>query len=175
MDESDHERYLEVWTRCQPVLTAYVASLMGDVHSVDDLMQEVALTCWRNFPDYDPSRPFLPWALGIARNHALKTWRDRPRGLLPLGEDLAETLAAAVEIEAEAQSARTRALRRCLQTLPDGSRQTLRLVYGESMEQQAAADALGMAHGALRTRLTRLRNALRECIERRLRQEVSDG
>ena len=174
MNEPDHERFLEVWTRCQPMVATYLASLVG-MRQVDDLIQEVALTCWRRFADYDPERPFLHWALGVARNHALKSWAERARIPLPLGDQVAESLAAAAEDDLTEIPQRNEALRHCLDGLPEASQQVVHLVYGEGQDQERVAETLGLSHGTLRTRLSRLREVLRGCIERRLRMEADDA
>ena len=172
MDDS-HDRFLRAWSATQPVLAAYLMSLVGNHHVADDLIQEVAITCWKRFADYDTTRPFLPWALGIARIQVFSAWRARSRQPQALDEDVAANLEAETPAEEPALADRVQALRTCLEGLPEASRQVVQVVYGQDMEQTEAAERLGTSHGALRVRLTRLREVLRACIERRLRHEGS--
>ena len=86
MVESDEARDMRrklnvLWTNAHIVVSGYVRSMVIDFHLAEDVLQETAATVAEKFADYDQSRPFLPWALGIAKNkilHALRTSsRDR--------------------------------------------------------------------------------------------------
>ena len=165
-----HIRFHARWAAAQPVLTAYALGLVGPA-GADDLVQECALTCWRRFEDYAEDRDFLAWALGIARNHALHVWRARQRQREELCQHLGtipDLLAQAVEQESADLALRGVALRTCLEELPPRQRQVLDVVYAGEGDQVAAARQLGLAHGTLRVRLSRLRTLLRACIDRRM-------
>ena len=63
---------------------------------------------------------------------------------------------------------RREALEKCLERVPAKSRELLELRYHQGMEPKEIGPRVGMAPGAVRVSLLRIRSALRDCIERRL-------
>lgn len=59
-------RFLEIETS----LYRYVCAVAPVPQDARDIVQETALALWENYDRYDPSRPFLPWALRVVRNKA---------------------------------------------------------------------------------------------------------
>lgn len=51
---------------------AFVRSMLRDRGLCHDVFQEVALTLWEQASRYDASRPFGPWARGIAANKVIE-------------------------------------------------------------------------------------------------------
>ena len=49
------------------MVAAFVLSIIPDFHQAEDVLQQVAVVLVREFGQFDTSRPFLPWALGIAQ------------------------------------------------------------------------------------------------------------
>ena len=76
VDEAARERFLTIFLVAQPSLRSYVQALVGPETDADDLVQEVSLTLWREYAQYDPTLSFIAWAIGIARNHVARYRRD---------------------------------------------------------------------------------------------------
>ena len=66
-----------LWSEAQPVVAAMVAGAVVDFQHSEDLVSQVAETVVMKFDDYDRSRPFTPWALGITRNIILRHYERR--------------------------------------------------------------------------------------------------
>ena len=58
-------------------IRAFIGSMLRDRTLCDDTFQEVALTLWEQADRYEASRPFGPWARGIAANKVLERRRLR--------------------------------------------------------------------------------------------------
>ena len=67
MDPATRQAFAQ-WTLAQPAVSAFVHAWVQDRAERDDVLQEVAVAVLESYEAYDPSRPFLPWALGIARH-----------------------------------------------------------------------------------------------------------
>jgi|SRR5688572_11777929 len=65
------EQFTRLWTEAQPLIAGYINSFEPEFDRAEDLLQDVAVILLRKFPEYDPQRPFVAWAIGIARD--LKT------------------------------------------------------------------------------------------------------
>ena len=85
LEEDQQIRFTQLWTDAQPTVNQYVASLVRDQWAVRDIVQNTSLALLRKFKDYDPSRPFLPWALGVAKFEILGHQRDSTRKPIPSG------------------------------------------------------------------------------------------
>jgi RNA polymerase sigma-70 factor, ECF subfamily len=72
MDQKASEQLARLWTESQPVVASYILSIIPNFHQAEDVLQQVAAALVGEFQRFDPSKPFLPWVLGIARNLALK-------------------------------------------------------------------------------------------------------
>ena len=156
-----------LWTQAQPAVSAFVSALVGDRSLRDEVLQDVAVAVLESFPAYDPGRPFLPWALAIAR-HEVGNLRRR-QGRLParLSERAEEALAASVAETGESERERLAFLDDCLRLLRGRPREVCDLRYRAGLPTGRIARMLGMQPNTVVKALQRVREELRECIERR--------
>lgn len=172
--KSQEDRMVHVarlWSSAQPVVSAMIAGTVFDFHDAEDLVAEVAETAVRKFDQYDPTRPFAPWALGIARNLLLHYYQRRSdRRQAYLDDQALESIASAHLEIADELPARQAALQECIQAIRGKSRRVLEMRYGHDLKPEAVADALNMSRNAVWVMLHRIRTALRNCIEHKLTQ-----
>ncbi len=162
-----------LWSKAQPAVAAMVAGAVVDYHDAEDLVAEVAELIVMKFDEYDPSRPFLPWALGIARNLVLRYYERRAgERCYRFDERTLDLLAHAHMETADEIPARLAALRACVQSIRGKSRQVLDMRYVHGLKPHAIAEALGMTRNAVWVMLHRVRIALADCIRQRLPQGV---
>lgn len=162
------ERFTRCWTLAQPAVASYIAAVVPDFHATEDLLQNVAVACLRKFAQYDERRPFVAWALGMAKIELLRTRRAQARLPILWDDTLLEDLAGVCEeLEPEMQ-VREWALGECLRELKGRSLDLVRLRYQEALKPSAIAERLGLGGVAVRVALNRVRAALRQCIERRI-------
>jgi RNA polymerase sigma-70 factor (ECF subfamily) len=164
----DNERFTRDWTRVQPVVASYINSLIPDFHAAEDLLQDVAVILLRKYGEYDPSRPFVAWAIGVARLEVLSARRDLARCPLARVPGLAEAVAAAHAEMADELDARAAALRECVARIEGRPREVLRLRYELALPPREITSRVSMTAGAVRVLLSRLRASLQDCIDRRL-------
>ena len=171
MRDEDHERFTRCWTQAKNAVAGYVAAMVPDQHAADDVIQDIAVVLMRKFPDYDPTRPFLAWAMGIAKMEILSERRDRARAAARFGSETIESLASAWQELLPEVDERKRALTACLEAVEGRRLELLKLRYEQALPPQRIAERMGMAAGAVRVALARARTALQSCIERRLAAE----
>jgi RNA polymerase sigma-70 factor, ECF subfamily len=175
--DADRMRQIaRLWTLAQPVVSALVSSTVIDFHDAEDLLGQVAETVVTKACEYDPQRPFTPWAMGIARYRILQYF-ERRRADRHVGFD-DETLGLLAETHcelAEEASARLAGLRQCLGQLQGKSKRVLEMRYLHDHGPSWIAEKMGMTPGAVWTLLHRVRKALAECIDRRLAARTEGG
>ena len=165
----NHEQFTRRWTEAQPIVAGYINAVVPDFQEAEDLLQEVAVILLRKFPEYDAQRPFVAWAIGVAKREVLMARRLHARNFLSYHTDLLERISEAYEELAPEFEERSRALRECLRSVKGRAGELLRLRYEESLKPNAMAGRVGMAVVAVRVMLSRTRATLRECIERKLK------
>jgi RNA polymerase sigma-70 factor, Rhodopirellula/Verrucomicrobium family len=164
-----HEQFTRCWTAAQPIVASFLLAAVPDFHEAEDLLQNVAVVCLRKFPEYEAQRPFIAWSLGIARVELLRLRRRQSRALLIQDEKVLEAVAETCEELAPRLKAWEAALPECLRELRGRSAELIRLRYDEALKPAAIAERLGMAGVAVRVALSRVRAALRQCIEQKIR------
>lgn len=142
-------------------VAAGYASTAADRH---DLSQEILLQLWKAFPRYSAERPFPTWMYRIALNVAISFLRrnTRPaRQTVPLDE---------IELEFPDQSAgpteideRVALLQRLIATL-DPLNRALVLLYLDDHSYREIASILGITETNVATKLSRLKEQLRQKI-----------
>jgi RNA polymerase sigma-70 factor, ECF subfamily len=166
--EPEQERFTRLWTEAQPAVAGYVHALIRDGTAAKDIVQETALVLLRRFREYDATRPFLPWALGVARFQVLGFRRDAARSLITYDTDLFERFTGMWAELAPRVSDEAAALQTCLEKLAARSRQVVHLRYFEALNSDEIAQRLGANSGSIRVMLQRIREQLRKCVERQL-------
>jgi RNA polymerase sigma-70 factor (ECF subfamily) len=98
----------------------------------------------------------------------LRQVRRLPVALTP---EAIEAVEAAFVARDRLPSGREDALRHCVDRLPDKSRLLVRLRYRESLKVAEIAERIGSSTDAVQKALTRLRDALQKCVQRRMRAQ----
>ncbi len=155
----------------QSSVYAFIVSTMGGRSEASDVLQETNLKLCRQFDRYDRSRPFLNWALTLARFEVM-AWRSRQsRSRLVLDDDIVERAGHAAEHLCERSEQELAALEACLKKLPDHQRALVEERYSRGATVRSMAARLGQPENALAALLYRIRRALYQCIAATLRTE----
>ena len=152
--------------------------ITGDSESAADATQEAFLAAYRNLRGFRGGS-FRAWLLRIVTNACydeLRRRKRRPADSLdtieddsPSGDGLrAEGAFGSVDEGPEASAERadvTRAIKRCLERLPQEFRTVVVLADVLALDYTEVASAMGSPVGTVRSRLARARARLRECLE----------
>lgn len=160
-------RATKLWALAQPTVSAFIVSVVRNFRDRDDILQETAVAVIESFDRYDESRSFVGWALGIARNQVGLYLRRRSRDSHVFDTEAVERLAAAYEALGTEEVRRLDHLQDCLQSLESRSRRICDLRYRDDHKPAFIAAAVGMSANAVAQALHRIREQLRQCIERK--------
>lgn len=165
------EQFVQHLTENQNRIYGYVYSLLGDHSRAADVVQETNLVLWRKVEEYQPDKPFLPWAFAIARFQVLAHLRDKKRDRFLLDADLVELLSSEAEQQAGRIDLLREALRACLQLLGPDPRDLIERRYFRETSIAAVAQELDRSVGSIKVALLRARRQLGECAKKRLSLE----
>ncbi|MEO1615843.1 MAG: sigma-70 family RNA polymerase sigma factor [Planctomycetota bacterium] len=172
MDEDQkREAFAQHWMEAEPSISAYVFASVSRFHDAEDIVQRIAQELARRYDQYDPERPFVGWALWIARSRVIDWYRASSRNKLIFSDELLGQLADTIASHADGRNQRREALETCLEELPTKSRQLLNLRYVDDLTNDEVAAKSNSTGGSVRVRLSRVRTALLSCIERRIAME----
>lgn len=159
------------WTLVQPVVSAYIGSLVRDFSARDDLMQEIAVAVLESFDRYDCLKPFQAWALGIARNHVHNYFRRINRDRLAFDEEIIAHLADAFDESGTEVMHRLQFLSGCMERLEEKSRRILEWRYRDDLKPAAIAQKMNLSANSVAKMLQRIRDRLRDCIQNQSAKE----
>ena len=161
------EHFVRELARHERWLATYVYSLVANSFDAEDVLQEVKLTLWRHFAQFEAGTNFRAWARTVALHQILNFRRSRKRHA---GSVLEEKFVEAVALELDRQAGsleqQSDLLARCLQKLPAEQRN---LVVWRYFEDCSVAEIAARSHRsaeAVYRSLSRIRDALAECVRR---------
>ncbi|WP_425395164.1 sigma-70 family RNA polymerase sigma factor [Aeoliella sp.] len=171
-DSIDRDRrFVDLLTSHQRDLYVYTHTLMAGDSATADVVQDANVDLWAHKDKYDPSRPFLPWALRFAYHRVLAYRKTRSRSRLLLSDEFVSSLADSMERNPLEADGRLAALTRCLENLRDEQRTLLRERYTCGVSVKGLATRMNATADQISSRLYRLRKDLGQCIERRMAAE----
>jgi len=168
MQPHQAEHFAALWTAAQSTIASFIRTLVPDYQQADEVLQRVAVTLVRKFDQYDETRPFAAWAVGVAKYEVLYFRRERATDKHLFGDDIVEQIASRYERFAEDADPVRDALRQCLEKMKGRSKKVIDLRYRRGMKSLAIAHEMTLSAGAVRMLLCRVRESLRRCIERRV-------
>jgi RNA polymerase sigma-70 factor (ECF subfamily) len=158
----------QAYQRLLMEITPYLRTLVGRHHrvpqDVEDTVQDILLTIHSVRNIYDPSRPFTPWLVAIARRRIIDRLRKQGRTSaheIPLEDDHAEigNDGSAAEDRAEG-----RRLREAVKKLPPAQREAVTLLKLEEMSLREASEKTGMSIVSLKVSTHRALKSLRTLL-----------
>ena len=173
----DQSGFLGRFMPLQPMLRGYLLTLTRNHAEADDLLQEVATTLWRKFDEFDASRDFTSWAMGIARIQVLRWRRSVARSREVLSEETMARLAETTSAEAEASvgTERRPSLATCIGKLPPLHQEIVTLRFTHERPLADIGASIGKSEQAVQMLMVRIRRWLKECIEKTLAQEAAEA
>lgn len=163
------------WLQAQAAVASYVACMVPDFHDAEDVMQSVASAVIKKFDTYDSERPFVAWAIGIARYEVLNYRRSSQSDPHIFSEAAMKRIENSYQkVEPDIDPYRI-ALHECLGGLAERGRKLIEMRYLYGLKTGRIAKRVGMTPAAVSAMLYRVRGALRNCMDTRLCDEGGDA
>jgi len=138
----------------------------------DEIAHLAFVEAFRKIDGYQPGTRFFAWICTIARLILLSELRKMRRELRSRENYLELVVGGVMEAELETGSEldeeRVRALRGCLEALPDHLREAVQMRYDRDASIENISRRLGKSAGAVKVQLFDTRKKLRDCVTRKL-------
>ncbi len=164
-DNESQASFLRLFLAAEREVYRSVVALVPSLADAEEIVQQTAVALWSKFDQYDPSRPFTPWACGFAVNitHQWVARRLRWQALLDGG--LAEELTRRRDEMRPQFENRLRHLDGCLEKLAPEQRAIVEAYYFRRKDvTEISAESQRSVDGVYKL-LQRIRSMLRHCIE----------
>ncbi len=170
--ENLQDQFVQELISCQPLLHAYILSLLPNWNDANDVLQDTNLVLWRRSKEFVDGTNFLAWAYKIARYKVLACCRQRRRSQIIFDDELFALVADQAEQRTPRGGSDVHLLRECIKDLSPFQRELLRRRYAKNGSVQMMARTLGRSAPVISVTLWRIRNRLLKCIRRRLQEET---
>lgn len=138
---------------------------LGDPDDADDVAQETFLRAWNHLKGFDPTRPLRPWLLSITANLARNRHRSAGRYLAALTRVFHTEPQTIPDVEqASLADLDSNQLWKAVRRLNADDQQIIYLRFFLDLSTGEAAQALNVAEGTIKSRLSRALARLREII-----------
>lgn len=165
---------LQALMQARPRLSAAVWLVVRDPHAAEDIFQNIAVKAMTGHASFPTEAALLSWAFITGRREGIDWLRRHQRESTGLADDVLDLLEREWQEPDRASGARLEALNECLEALPEAARQMLRLRYFEGHGCEEVAQRMNLGLDAVYKRLSRLHQALRQCVEGRLGARAGD-
>ena len=172
MDETPHiQQYLQFRSE----FMGYLYAMTRDFELAEDIYQTSAMVVIEQAEKTEEIRDFRAWAKEVIRRQALHAIRARAvstRHARATSPELLDVISDAFledDVTAVADREQARALRQCVDELPARKRELVTLRYEGGASFDEISSQLGSTPSAVQRALSRIRKALRGCVQRRMR------
>lgn len=159
--------FAQLVTSHQTDVWRYVRYLGADSAEADDLVQETFLAVFRSEFSYQSDAQAASYLRTTARNQLLMLRRRQRRQPSAVELEAAEEVWADTFAEGPSDPYQL-ALENCLEHVEGRAREAIQLHYTNKTSRAGIAEQLGMKPEGVKTLLRRTRDALRDCIQRRI-------
>lgn len=163
--QGDETAWLALVRQHQQVVFRFAWLLLDDADDAEDVAQETFIRAFHSLVSFETDRPLRPWLLQIAKNLAANRRRSLRRQIAVCGRWLRTQSLMAENLKSyESQIADGEALRQAVQRLDVAEQEIIYLRYFLELSVAESAEALNIAPGTVKSRLSRAVEKLRQIV-----------
>ena len=166
VSSGDRDALQDVYQRTSAKLLGVILRIVPDREQAEDVLQEVYFKVWRRAGRYDPEKGSpISWLATIARNSAIDEVRRSGRIETAGNSGIAEIAdSSAPADEMLCQSEEHEAVRRCMETLEQNQRKSIRLAFFGGFSHSQLAEHVGVPLGTMKSWIRRGLVSLKGCL-----------
>lgn len=166
--ESKRETFAALAREHHRELLVYARALTRETHQSRDIVQDSLVAAWENQERFDVTRDFGSWLRGIIRNKWRESIRRNSKQVAIEGnalESMETEMLTWQELRQDGGPGVFVKLETCIGKLPEALLGAVQSFYYEGCSADETAEKLEVGGAAVRKRLERAREALRQCLE----------
>ncbi len=170
----DRAAFTEVIEHHQGAVFGYLRARVLQPIDAEDLTQEVFLRFYLTRARFDSGNLIRPWLLGIARNLLREHARRQKRQKEIAWTELCLELEDMVNTDEDLYEDVLVHLPSCMESLGQSAREAIQLRYRGNLRLAAIGERLKRSEGAVKLLMFRARQALKHCLDTRVRSGSHD-
>ena len=174
-EQSPSEAFAKLYAAEQSRLFAFICSLVGSHDLANDVLQETNVVIWEKRDQFTLGTNFTAWAFRIARYQVMAMREKQSRDRLVFTDGFLALIADESAQYSEQFDQRQAALDKCIEKLPSVQSELVKQRYMNGLSVKKIASMLDRSANAVSVQLHRVRCALSDCIESRLRQDQGEA
>ncbi|MCE9554463.1 MAG: sigma-70 family RNA polymerase sigma factor [Planctomycetes bacterium] len=171
MHQERQSEFVRLFSENQSSIYGYIYSLVPRAADAEEVFGRVTVILWEKWEHFEPDTNFRAWARKIAYHVVLNYLKRHERREQHLSEAALGCLAEEVDSDDQRHVQRLRALAQCFDELPAAQQKLVDLCYLAGSAIQSVAAKLGQTPAATYKRLSRIRQILHDCVERKISEE----
>ena len=169
--QSSHtELVQQLFVKHVPAIQVFIRAFLPDFNRADDVLQESFSVATAKADTFQEGTNFVAWATAIAKLKVLEFHRKNRSAGETLSPEVIDALCAAAPIAVPSDDFLAM-LRECLEELAPRAREAIDMRYGDACKPAEVARRLNWTPETVYVTLSRARASLRECIERKMKQQ----
>jgi RNA polymerase sigma-70 factor (ECF subfamily) len=168
----DNEAFAALVELYQNTVYGFLRARLIEPADVEDLSQEVFLRCYMGREKLSRATSVGAWLIGISRNLLREHVRRVQRRREVAWTELCLELDALASDHHERPDDALLHLPKCLESLGQSAREAIDLRYRSQLRMAVIAEKLKRSEGAVKLLVHRARQALRNCLDRRLKRQA---
>lgn len=172
IDVEKEEQFVKLLLRSEREIFRFILTLVPHLADAEDLLQETCSIMWRKLDEFEPGTNFTAWGISIARYRVLNYRRRMGRSRVVFNEELMTRISESADRLANQSDARIATLYECISKLRDKDRELIHLRYFSENSTKKAAERLGRSVESVYKSMSRIHDALLQCVRRSLPAEA---
>ncbi|MFI4861521.1 MAG: sigma-70 family RNA polymerase sigma factor [Phycisphaerales bacterium JB063] len=157
---------MRVLLREQPRLLAYIRSIVANQHLAEDVFQDISVLALQTRSQLDSESHLSHWLRRTARHKALNAAQKKVNRVHTLSQQTLDLLENEWDqVEQLDMAEQVRKLEYCVDRLPESGRRLIQMRYRDGLSGSAIAEKIGRKTASVYMSLSRLRVALKKCVE----------
>lgn len=168
--ELKSEQFFRYYNAAQRRIYAYLLMLVHNHNDAEDLHQETASILWERFDEFDKSKSFAAWAIGIARNKALDFLKSRRTSRPLFHDEFYNNISQIGVMESGDADKRLNALENCITKMSLQNQKLIHLRFEKGITAKKISQMSEYSVDVVYKKLSRIYSSLQDCISRTLLQ-----
>ena len=170
INASTNEEFTRLLLANRKRIYGFILSLGHNFSDADDLFQEIALVMCRKFGEFDASKSFSAWGIGIARHRIIKFRQKQHKSKIMFSHEAFEIAMNSSDRMLHSIEDRSKALENCLSKLSRVDRSFVKMRYEQGLKIKDIAELVERPVQGLYKVYARIHASLRQCVSRTLSQ-----
>ena len=168
MDSEKSTLFVKLLAEHERRLQHYARVLVPDSSIADDILQESKMAMWQHFEKFEEGTNFNAWSHRFVFNRVLayRKRKGRDNDLHIFTDGFYEMLDEKYNRNTEQAEQKIECLNDCINKLDSEQRQILKMRYFDKSDIEEIAEKIGKTVTATYRTLSRIRFALKDCVNR---------